>query len=332
MQYQLNMTNSILKIKDKIYIWLISFSLILHVFNNFEIVGIKAFQIPSALVFLINITNLRKSNLLQRISILLIIFAIISGIFSPYPEAFAKSITFMVIIGACIGIPKINFIYLIRISNILLPISLLYLLILLRSSIVWRFIGAYNDPNYLCTTLLVFLFLVLIGFKIFDSKILKIFLIFEILIIIILAAATLSRTGLICIGILIIISCWEFIQKFKIYSLFLFLILGIYMYINTPPELISTIDKVTSREDEHGNLSSAKNLRFAISMRGITYVISHPQYIPFGMGIGSVGQWEYFDHYSNDNHIDHNTLSASFSELGIIGFWLYAYILYLTFP
>ena len=313
-----------------VYVWLISLSLILHVFNDLEIGGLKLFQIPAAIAFIIPLFFVYRLGKVQMYSYLFIIFTFISAFFSPYPEALSKALTLMIVLGACAALPKCKYDQIIKISNCLIPLPLLFLSINLRSNISYRFTGFYNDPNYLCTTLLVFLFLILTGIYTFKNKIIKTVLIFEIITIITITAATLSRTGLTCIALMIVISAWELIKKYKFISIALLTAGIIYICSDTPQAILEVIKQIESREDNAGDFSSASELRFEISMGGVAYVISHPLQIPLGMGIGAVGHWEYFDSEIKDNHIDHNTLTASFSEQGAIGFILYLLILYTT--
>lgn len=313
------------------YAWLISLSLILHVFNDLEIGKLKLFQIPAAFAFIVSPFLGNKTTRIQVYSYLFILFTFISAILSPYPDSLLNALTFTIILGACIAIPKCSFYKLIKITNFLIPIPLFFLLIELTKNLNYRYIGFYNDPNYLCTTILVFLFIILADINRTKNIIIKVFYIIEIIGIIIIAIATLSRTGLLCIALLVIINSWGTIKKHKIGAIILLIIAIIYFSNNTPQTVSDIIEQIESRESNPGNFSSASKLRYEISMGGVNYVISHPYRIPFGMGIGAVGHWEFFENYVNDNHIDHNTLTTCFSGQGLICLILYFLILYTTF-
>ncbi len=315
----------------KVYLWSITFALILHVFNELGVGELKIFHIPAAVAFIIPIIFAYRINKIQSYSYFLIVVTFLSALFSSYPQSLSKALTFMIVIGSCVAIPKCNYNYIVKLSNILIPIPLAFLVVGLMTNVSYRYTGMYNDPNYLCTTLLVFLFLILQGFHIFHNKVIKIGFVCEIVIILALTVATLSRTGLACIMFMIVISAWEFIKKYKVMAVALLIAGGIYLYSDTPQAIIEAIDQIESREDNKDNFASASNLRYEISMGGIRYVLSNPENLPIGMGIGAVGHWEYFNSDNHDSHIDHNTLTASFSEQGIIGFILFLLILITTF-
>lgn len=327
----MSQTNKRSPIAITIYAWVISLALILHVFNEMTLGELKLFHIPTTLAFLISTAFIYKLCKPQVYAYCLIIFTFISAILSVYPQALYNALIFMVVIGACGSIPKCSYDHIIKLTNYLIPIPMAFLAIGLAANEKYRYTGMYNDPNYLCTTMLVFLFIICQGFYIFKNRTIKIGLICEILIILAITAATLSRTGLACILLMVIISSWVFIKKYKVIAVAL-LIGGIgYLCYDTPPVVVEAIDKFESREENKGNFSSASNLRYEISMRGIRYVLSNPIELPFGMGIGAVGHWEYFNSDNTDIHIDHNTLTASFSEQGIIGLIFFVLILYTTF-
>ena len=113
----------------------------------------------------------------------------------------------------------------------------------------FRYTGFYNDPNYLCTTLIVFLTLVLCEFSRIDNKYIKVGLIVEILIIVFLVTTTVSRTGLLCVIVMLAISMWGYLKKHTIPSVIVVsLAIGSFVYTN--PKLVeNTIESYTTRAD-----------------------------------------------------------------------------------
>lgn len=315
-----------------LYIWVISMALILHVFNAFEIGPFKVFQLFAAAGFLISLFYINSTGDIQKLSYFFIFFTILSSLLSPYPDSLSKAIVFSIVLGSCQMLAVVSNSKVLKIANLLIPIPLIFLLFILSINKSYRFVGFYNDPNYLCTTLVVFLSLILLYYVNCKSTITKFLLIGEIIIIAYITVATLSRTGLACIGFIIVVGLWEYIKKHKYVALLGIIAVSVYFSINTPPLINDTISKIESRsENNHDNFTSATNLRLRISMKGVNYVFSHPQFMFFGLGSGSIGHWEYFEDASNDRYIDHNTLTSTFSEQGLIGFCLLIAILYQTF-
>jgi len=313
------------KFIQEAYILLISASLILHVFNELEISeNLKAFHVPAALACLIVVFFFPKRNNLQLITYGLSAVAVFSSALSPYDGALTRAVSMSIVLIGCSGIVYIQSIRIIKFINWIIPVDIAILYLHLFSSIgFYRYTGFYNDPNYLCTTLLVFVFVILEYFLKTKRLFIRCFLFAEILLILILAAATLSRTGIVCLLLVLIAYSWELITRYKFIAIVLLLTGAIYMTYDTP-ELVSTaIEGFNNREDEHGNLSRASKLRFIIAMKGINYVATHPWYWLQGLGLGATGHLDCFDGYVGEtNLLDHNTITSTFSETGIIGFVL----------
>lgn len=319
--------NYLKRIGISAYIWLITISIILHVFNTVGVGELKLFHITCVLALVIQIICRYKISRIQVYAIILIIVTIISAYLSPYPNSIIKAITFGVVIGSCLYLSLGKYFKIIHVTNLLIPIPLFFLLYLSIRNTAYRFTGFYNDPNYLCTTLLVFLFLILQGIDYFKNKLIKFLLVTEVLILIYIATTTLSRTGLLCISFLTTIALWQFIKRYFWIALLLIVTTSLVFIYNTPTIIENSIEKIESRQNNKDNLNSAANLRYEISLRGVSYTLSQPQYLLFGMGIGSIGHWTYFNKSYSDLHIDHNTLTSCFSEQGLLGIVLYLSII-----
>ncbi len=315
------------------YIVCIVASLMLHVFNELNITEeLKFFHITAALACVIVIVFFPKSTKTQILTYGLGGIAILSSALSPYPGAITRAISMVIVIIGCSGLSYVNANKIIKLANILIPIVLVVLYAHFLSLVaIYRYTGFYNDPNYLCTTLMVFEFLIFEYMLRSTKKVIKFLLIFELGLIFMLAVPTLSRTGIVCLLFLVMAYSWELILKYRKIAIISLGIAIAYLVFSPPAFITNSIESFNSREDEHGNFAQASNLRMEIALKGVNYVTHHPEYWLQGLGLGATGHLEYFHDYRGDTHyLDHNTITSTFSETGVIGFFLMVTLFILT--
>lgn len=309
-----------------LYLLLISISLILHVFNDLNITEeLKYFHVFAAGACLIVLVFFPHFTKIQLITYSLCLVSLISASYSPYPGSMTRAISMTIVVIGCSGLRFINGKRVVDLINWFIPIVLVCLYLNLQESLpVWRYTAYYNDPNYLCTTLMVFEFLILEKMLTTRRIIVKILLVCEIVVIYTITIATLSRTGICCMLLLLIAYFWELIVKYKYIAFCILLCCGIYFISNTPQFIIDASEKFETREENAGAISSAADLRLELALKGTKYVFEHPQFLPFGLGLGATGHLNYFEGYVGETDlIDHNTLTSTFSEMGIVGFLLF---------
>lgn len=192
-------------------------SLILHVFNDIEIGGgLKLFHAPAAVAFILSFIIGSGKDRIRSLAIFFIIWTLIGALTSPWDGSFMRAVTFTIILGSVMGVRNVeNQEKLLHWINITLPLPLIALTRYYFTDVWYRYQGFYEDPNYMCTTLIVFLYLILLEFVSVKNKYIKLGLIGEILIILFLVSTTISRTGLVCTGLVLVLSFGISLRKIK---------------------------------------------------------------------------------------------------------------------
>lgn len=315
-----------------IYSILFSLTLLLHLFNDTEIAsGIKLFYIPALAAFVITILRFRRKDKVRTCVFLFAISTLFGSLVSPNPDAFGSAITFTVVIISSLGVRYVNNRKLILTANMAIPFALFLLLGLYYSASYYRFSGYYNDPNYLCTTLIAFLYVIFMGMRMVNWKIIQIAFILEIIIIVMLIGFTVSRTGAICVLVLIIGSYWNFLKSHANYAIVVAAALMGFLYYSNPEAIQTTRESYERRAESNDTFESASQYRWSLSVRGVTFILDHPSYLLLGIGSGSTAQSQKIPDYPPTRHGDHNSWTSCFTEHGLIGFACFMFILANTF-
>lgn len=320
------------KIIQTIYIFSVVATFILHAFNSIEFGGVKLFYIPAAISFILSVVFSDKNQLLNRKTLMLVLWALFSSIVSPYDGATSRAFTFMVVTVSLFGMLSCDKKKILHIVNAAIPIVLFFLLAHRESDEFGRYQGFYNDPNYLCTTLITYIALIMMEIFVINKKYFQLGLIVEILVILFLVTTTVSRTGLFCSLLLLLLTTWGLFLRYKFQTaLVVFIGIGALLYYN-PTIIGDTIESYMIRAERGDELSGATDLRKEIALRGVEYVITHPQYLFQGLGNGGTANASCYDGFVvKTKEGDHNTLTSMFSEQGLIGFIIYIGILWYLF-
>lgn len=317
-----------------IYIALISLSLLFHVFNNVQLSEtIKVFHLFSAAAIGTSFFLIKPKDKIIKAFHMLLMWSFASCLLSPIDGSFLSDVKFLIVALSVSLIPLVPFNKLVLYVNAAIPIALVFLLRNYFAEAVYRYQGFYEDPNYFCTTLLVFFFYIQLLWKETEKKILKVGLIIEMLLIFFLVGTSISRTGLACLLMMIVVFWWDVFKANKGRSLLTAAVLFALVFHYFGDYVLTAIEGYTMRETENSDtLSSASNLRWEISMRGLSYIFSHPQYLLQGIGIGTYFQAYILEGWhASTHHLDHNTITSWFSEQGLIGFILLIRFLFLLF-
>lgn len=315
-----------------IYIWTISLTLFFHILNTVEIGGVKLFYIPSIISAILAIFILLKEGINKKLFLVVFLFLIvtyISAFLSSYINVLSSANSLCIIIIGCLGLTYCDKKQICRVNNIIIPIGLFMLIWAFLFSPLYnkyRFTGFYDDPNYLCTTLIIYLYLILIQLDYVSIK-LKTILICELLILIFLFTITLSRTGIFCSIIILFSGVYKYLKNNKLGFLVIFVVLSLVI---ARTNYISYTDMLSERFfSNKDNVSSATNLREELSLQYLSIVINNPEYLFFGLGIGATGNAKQLNLPVRINYIrDHNTYTSCISEQGIIGLLLLLLIIY----
>lgn len=310
---------------ENIYALLLALALSLHIFNMGGTSSLKPFHIAAFAASLMTLFYSKKKRAFYHLLIFLFCVAI-SALISPAVGVFSGFINLLIVTLCCYGVSIANIETILKCLCILIPADLLVLVYIAISEPTYRFQGLYNDPNYLCTTLLVFLFICIQGYLRFQNKIIKATFIVSISIIVFLILITLSRTGMACTILILCVTSINFIRKHLLKFVFIaFIAIAAVNYyasdfINTEFSLI--YERVFEASD---NLESAGEHRSELSKQNLRYIADNPQFIFWGLGPGTTDgevakQIPNLSSYRGNYSRDHNTWTSCVSEYGIIAF------------
>lgn len=307
-------------IAGTLYVIFISLALLFHVFNNIQLSdSVKMFHLFSGAAIGVGFFLTKQKDQIIQAFYMLLIWSLVSCLLSPIDGAFMSEIKFLIVALSVSYIPEIPLKKLILFVNGIIPIALIVLVRVYFSAPIFRYEGFYNDPNYFCTTLLVFFFYIQLLWNSTEKIVIKAGLLVEILIIFFLVGTSISRTGLACLFILTIVFWWDLFKKNKGATFIGVIILIVLVYTYFGDYLGRFIEGYTVREmQSNDTLNSAYDLRLEISMRGINYIFNHPQHLLQGLGLGTYSAASVLYGWQG-NTIDHNTITSWFSEQGIIG-------------
>ena len=315
-----------------IYIALISLSLLFHVFNNLQLSEtIKVFHLFSTAAIGSLIFLTKPKNKIVHTFHLLLIWSFVSSLLSPIDGSLLSDVKFVIVALSVSLIPFVPFKKLVLYVNVAIPIALVFLVRNFFEQVVYRYQGFYEDPNYFCTTLLVFFFYIQLLWKEVENNMLRGCLVVEMLLIFFLVGTSISRTGLACLLMMFVSFWWSAFKDHKFKSVLIVIILFFLVSHYFSDYLYTGIEGYIYRETENSDtLGSASNLRWEISKRGLTYILNNPQYLFQGIGIGTYSQAHILEGWqASTHHIDHNTTTSWFSEQGLIGLLLLIRFYYL---
>ena len=303
----------------------IAVAIVTHVFNKIEIGGgLKLFHVPTiiALIFGFFISN-KKDSFFKYIAVISSI-TILSSICSYYTDSINDAITYIIVAFGCLALRYCYDRNFILIINSIIPIAVYSLLMLYRTDVYFRFSGYYNDPNYLCTTLLVFLYFIIALIKSEKRKYIIGLAIVEIVFVLFLISTTVSRAGLLCSGILLFGSFLDVLRKYKIQAIIL-VIFAFFVLKNNFEIIDNLIHSLERRSNSGDSVDSASTYRMMISLNGISHILTHPYLIFTGVGIGATAHSTMIPDFINHGimECDHNTWTSFFSEQGIVSFGLF---------
>lgn len=313
------------------YTLLLVLSLSLHVFNTSGVGEIKLFHIAAAIASVITLLFARKT----KTFLFLVCFTVsvgISAVLSPAAGTIKGLVNLLIVVFCCFGVSTVRINDLLRFSLVLIPIDLLSLLFVAFSSSFYRFQGFYNDPNYLCTTLLVFFYVSIISFYRIKSILARTVSVINMVIILLLIIMTLSRTGLLCAIIMLFALLFRLIKrhflKLAVATVLVFSVAQHYASEFFLNEYALLYERVF---DADYNVETAGKHRSDLSLQNLRFIAHHPQYLFFGLGPGTTdGEVAKgipgLDRYRVDSIRDHNTLTSCLSEYGIIALFFFVLV------
>ena len=321
----------------RLYVICMAIALPLHVFNMGGGDGLKPFHVPASIACVLSLIFLKKNDKLYRIVKCFLAMALVSSLLSYGSSDFSMWINMFIILTSCIGLAYVDLKRVLKFASLLIPIDVI---VLYYHSIIepqYRYQGFYSDPNYLCTTLIVFIFLLLLVYNNTKNKLCKVAIAGVLGLIYVLILLTISRTGLVCSLFLLLITSLAAIKK-HFFKLVVVVIIGIWGLQHFATNFLDNqwglmYERVFEADD---NVEEAGSHRLDLSFQNIRYIFDHPQYILFGLGGGTTkGIYARnipgLSKYRKSSVSDHNTWTSIFSEQGLICLILFGVIFYLTF-
>lgn len=308
----------------------------LHVFNMGDgDEGIKPFYIPAIFACVFTFFFTPRQGTLFKWLVSFFILSMSSSFISYFNGSLLEWIKLFVVIYCCFGLAFVDIDKILKLLSGFVPITLLVLIYSAFAFPQYRFQGFYNDPNYLCTTLLAFLFVSTLIFIKTKSRIIKIVQIVNIVIIYVLLLLTVSRTGFFCGIVFLFLIAILNIRRVSIkHTIYVTIICSLF-YGYSADLINDTLSNLYERSfGEKSNIESGRETRSLYSFQNINFILDNPQYIPLGLGTGGVkpsgaNQIPGLLKYRKGDGQDHNSWTSCFSEHGIFAFFCY-FMIYVT--
>ncbi len=308
----------------------------LHIMNTMEVGGVKLWYFPVLLLACIGLFYLKK---LKSIYILRLLFAfltlsfisaIIGGV-----EAINNSINLSIIILALFPLWGMNKTFIYRLFPFLFIVAIYFSFVYANwENANFRFQGMYNDPNYLCTSLVVGIYFCSQNFS-KTPIVIKVVSLVAIVYAIYTIMFTQSRGGIIallCICVFIILRYYKSNKIIVISSLIILMFSASSIYL----QYAENIDNIVSRfsgEKESDRSSADSRLKEINS--AFSAIEDYPLTLVLGGGFGVTGKA--LDYTSgrgyilpykyNNTHRIHNTYVAVFFEQGVFAFFIFMIML-----
>lgn len=307
---------------DKLYTCVLALSLSLHIFNMGGGDSFKPFYVTALIAALITFLFAPKTYTFRQL-VAFLICVLISVIISMAVGVMKDFINLLIILLCCYGVSCINIDSLFKMLMFLIPIDLMALLYEAVTNPIYRFQGFYNDPNYLCTTLIVFFFICLMAYIRYEKKLIRIMILADCVVIVVLIVFTLSRTGLACISLLLLSAFASSIKKHLLKVCFILMISMVALFNYASEFIEQEYDLVYERIFENrDNFESAGELRSELSKQNLRFIADHPLFAFFGLGPSTTGgevskQIPGLAQYRKSDLRDHNTWTSCLSEYGL---------------
>lgn len=315
----------------------IALTLTLHVYNLGGGDTLKPFHITAVIASVLSFLVVPFKGKIIKYTAFFVLCSLLSSLFSFSNTAFPFWINLTIVLCSCYGLVYIDIKKLLKWLYVLIPIDVAVLLYTAMGGYMYRFQGFYDDPNYLCTTLIVFLLVCLLQFLYISNKWAKGLTIITIVGIYAIILMTVSRTGLFC-SLLILVFFFLNSLKKNVFKAVLIALVGLFVTVHYASNFIEEQAGAFSERlfDANDSYESAGNFRKELSLQNIRYIIDNPQFILFGLGGGTTtgvgaAQIPDLNHYRKDFHGDHNTWISTFSEQGLLAFICFFLIIYATY-
>lgn len=309
-----------------LYVISLALSLTLHIFNFGGDEGLKPFHIAAVLSCCLSFCVVPQKTYLHFLLLAFLLCVMLSSVFSPVDGALKNGIIIVIVMYSCYGMAYVDIKKLLKYLVVLILFDSLVLMVYAIQNPTYRYCGFYNDPNYLCSTLTVMLFMSLVAFSYYKKLVIRVVLAATIVLILGIVMMTLSRTGVAtCLLLLLCYSVWNLRENFR--KTIVIIAVGLCLLQFFAGNFIEgqwglLYDRLFTRGD---NLESAEGKRQNISLQNLRFIADNPGYIFFGLGPSgtspnSARQITGLNAYRADYQRDHNTWTSCLVEQGLLAF------------
>lgn len=307
----------------------------LHLLNTFSIGPIKLFYIPvfiMGMFGLFDISHLYKRNKVIRWIIWLLLFSVMPILVSGLSSLFGY-LTFVLLVISQFPLINLNKKLFLKLSPSFLFLSLIIVKKYATydlSDMRMRFLGLYNDPNYLVMSIIISVFICICAFR-HSTLLNKLIILGVFLLSLNFLLLSQSRGGLFSMTLMLALGLCELFftnKKLAIFILVLFFaVSGKYIASNA-----ERIAQFYSRI-EGMNKEKSANMRLWQAQAAWRGAMEHPELVAFGVGVGKTGEVAIAPHqrpdntlelvYQNQKHVIHITPVAIWFEHGLLAFVCY---------
>ena len=309
-----------------LYVLSLALSLTLHIFNLGGEEGLKPLHIAAVLSCCLSFWMVPVKTYLHFLLLGFLLCVMLSSVFSPVEGALKNGFIIVIVLYSCYGMAYVDLRMLLKFLVVLIPVDAIVLMVYALQNPTYRYCGFYNDPNYLCTTLTVMLFMSLVAFSYFKSYVFRAVLVATIILLLGIVMMTLSRTGVAtCLLLLLCYSVWNMRENMR--KTIVIAVMGLFLLQHFAGEFIEgqwglLYDRLFTRGD---NLESAEGKRQELSLQNLRFIADHPGEVFFGLGPSgtspnAVKQITGMSAYRVDFQRDHNTWTACLAEQGLLAF------------
>lgn len=321
---------------ETIYSLIVLLSTYFHLFNKIEVGGTKLFYYPVGIAFLLSF--IIKGSIKDWSAVTMAVLTLFFSFFCNSNYAVDTAFTFFVIIFSTRKFTLVGNKVIYSLAPLLTLIAcILHVPLWLTLPSIVRFEGYYNDPNYFIFTLLFFLFLsflsILYWIKQKRELLSPLFItinIIDALFILFFTFVSASRTGLLCIALMMLGFLIIWFRKKPIFATIAITVLTLIAIPFIRTQSTNTFESMTLRltGGTSDDIKSAGSLRLEISQRGLIFLHRHPEYILMGAGIGESGQNKEFKSTNPNSFFyrDHNTITSCLTEQGLINLLLFIFL------
>lgn len=293
----------------------------------------KLFYIPCATALILSAFKWHRTDRVDRLIILLLFFSIVSSLISPPNTGgfLSWSLTRFSLGILCFwNLRNVSSQMFIRVLSIVSPVIIFahYILSAPLSYGLYRYAGFYGDPNYLAMGLNFIIAINYLNWKTCKHLIIRLINVATIIGTIPLVLVGVSRGGILGLIVILFIIAIDLFAKSK-KRFVLLVIVSIILGGSVISLLSPQIENIKSRFESESVSDYNSAYSRVLEIQSVFNVLSsHPQLIPFGVGLGNNMRAKqlYPDDYIDRFEV-HNTFIKLLFEQGLFAFFVFLFLM-----